>query len=166
MAKPAAETEPALVLCQYLRFGNHTAAATRAEKHITARLMRLIYFPHERRGRNVSGADFHSVDPRRRRLGSSTCRWKRALLLAPTSRWSSPRQRQCRLVLVPATGARLTPSALRRTVRQHSSTRWYRTRRILGQAPREPALDRREFRGVEITRLRHGGLDGGQAAPL
>jgi hypothetical protein len=30
-------------LCQYLCFGTHTAAATCAEKHIRAWLMRLIY---------------------------------------------------------------------------------------------------------------------------
>jgi hypothetical protein len=52
--------------------------------------MRLVYFRMKRQGRHAFGSDFHSVDAHRRRLGNSTRRRKRAVLLAQTSRWPSP----------------------------------------------------------------------------
>jgi hypothetical protein len=103
---PAGAEEPQAI--RYLCFGTHAAPAACAEKHITAWLMRVIYLPHERLGRHVSGADFHSVDAHRRRLGNSTCRWKRAVLLAQASRGSSPCQWRCQPLVVPAAGAELT----------------------------------------------------------
>jgi hypothetical protein len=107
-ARPTRDNGTGVVLCWYLCFGTHAAPAACAEKHITAWLMRVIYLPHERLGRHVSGADFHSVDAHRRRLGNSTCRWKRAVLLAQASRGSSPCQWRCQPLVVPAAGAELT----------------------------------------------------------
>ena len=71
--------------------GTQNAPAACAEKHITAWLMRLIYLLHERLGGHVFRTDFQSVDAHRRRVGSCNCRFKCAVLLAQSSRWSSLR---------------------------------------------------------------------------
>jgi len=119
--RPAREPRPsAISAISYLCCGTQNAPATCAEKHIRAWLMRLIYVPHERLGRHVSGADFHRVDVHRRRLGSGDYRFKHAVLLAQASHWSSPRWWRCRSILVPGAGTELT---LRRPCRNCTGLR-------------------------------------------